>query len=310
MANKPYAIFTVIVGNYDTVKQPTIVDDRFDYIIFTDTPITNPGIWQVRQVTYESKKQWLKARYPRLNTGTVLSEYEASLYIDGNIQITSQYVYDRCVELASNGIEWASIKHQGRVGLYSEINAIIGLGWVHDYDVIDWYAYMQKDGFPDNNGLFENNIIFRKHTPNVDKVNAIWWWSIEHFSFRRDQFALMYALWKVPEIKTGYFLAENENAWNNAGHFICENHNPHKRILDKTLWEKLRDRYVRMFYSSGGWEIYYTKWFDTLLKPLSKCSHTYIHTYARLAMHVWTAWMLVRYDLGFLMKRAWKRIKV
>ena len=29
MANKPYAIFTVIVGNYDTVKQPTIVDDRF-----------------------------------------------------------------------------------------------------------------------------------------------------------------------------------------------------------------------------------------------------------------------------------------
>jgi hypothetical protein len=89
MSYKPFAIFTVIVGNYDTVKQPIVIDDRFDYIIFTDTPITNPSIWQVRQVTYESKKQWLKARYPRLNTGLCLSEYEASLYIDGNIQITA-----------------------------------------------------------------------------------------------------------------------------------------------------------------------------------------------------------------------------
>lgn len=86
MKNKLYAIFTVIVGNYDTVKQPIVIDDRFDYIIFTDTHITNPGIWQVRQVTYESKKQWLKARYPRLNTGLCLSEYEASLYIEAKIQ--------------------------------------------------------------------------------------------------------------------------------------------------------------------------------------------------------------------------------
>jgi hypothetical protein len=159
---------------------------------------------------------------------------------------------------------------------------------------------MRDNGFDDTCGLYENNIIFRKHTDNVDKVNAIWWWSIEQFSFRRDQFALMYAIWKVPEIKTEYILPENENAWDNNGYFICENHNPHKRILDKTLWEKLRDRYVRQIYYSGGWEIYYTKWFDKLIK----------WPFPRLAMHVWTAWMLVRYDLGFLMKRAWKRIKV
>jgi hypothetical protein len=126
--SKKYVVFTVIVGGYDRVKQPLVIDDRFDYVIFSDTPIENPGIWQVRNVEYQTDKQWLKARYPRLNTGIVLPEYEASLYIDGNIQITSQYVYDRCVELAKSGVEWASIKHQGRVGLYSEINAIIGLG--------------------------------------------------------------------------------------------------------------------------------------------------------------------------------------
>ena len=295
---KRFVVFTVIVGGYDTILQPAVIDDRFDYVVFSDLPIEDSGIWQVRPVDYVTDKNWLKARYPRLNTGKVLPEYEASLYIDGNIQILSQKVYERCIELNKQGVEWASVKHQGRDGLYNEINAIIGLGWVHDYDVLDWYSFMRKDNFPDDMGLYEDNIIFRRHTESVDKVNTIWWWSVEHFGFRRDQFSLMYALWKVPEIKTEYFLPENEDAWHNDNLVLCVTHNSHKRILDKTLWEKMRDRYVRKFYSSEGWEIYYTKWFDKLIKwpcPL-------------LAMHLWTAWIALRYDLVFLLKRALHRV--
>lgn len=295
---KRYVVFTVVVGGYDTIKQPLVIDKRFDYIVFSDTPIANPGIWQVRSVEYESDKQWLKARYPRLNTALVLPEYEASLYIDGNIQITSQYVYDRCVVLFDEGVEWASIKHQDRLGMYSEINAILGLGWVHDYEVLDWYKFLSTECFQDDKGLYENGIIFRKHTSNVNKVNSIWWNSIANYTFRRDQFSLMYALWKVPCIKRAYFLAENENVWNNTGHFNYENHNPHKRVMDKTLWEKMRERYVRMFYSSDDEEVYYTKWFDKLIK--FPCPH--------FAMNVWTLSMLVRYDLGFMIKRVWNKI--
>jgi hypothetical protein len=109
----------------------------------------------------------------------------------------------------------------------------------------------------------------------------------------------MYAKWKLPEVKTAYFLSEEENAWNNSGHFDCESHNPHKRILEKTLWEKLRDRYVRMFYWHGGWEVYYTHWFDKLLK----------HPFPHLAMHLWTAWIAVRYDFGFLLEKTVNKIK-
>ena len=83
MANKKYVVFTVIVGGYDTIKQPAVVDDRFDYVIFSDVPIKESGIWEVRPIDYATEKNWLKARYPRLNTGKVLPEYEASLYIDG-----------------------------------------------------------------------------------------------------------------------------------------------------------------------------------------------------------------------------------
>ena len=292
-----FVIYTVIVGGYDTIYQPAIMDEHFDYVLFSDTPIDNPGVWQVRQIPYATDKQWLKARYPRINVENVLSEYEASLYIDGNVQISSKYVYDRFIELFQQGVEWAGINHQGRDGLLNEINAIIGLGWVHDYEVIEWYQYLRKNHFPDQMGLYENNIIFRRHIENVAKVNQLWWWSLENYAVRRDQFSLMYALWKVPGIKCSLFLSANENAWNNNGLFVCREHKLHKRELYRSLWEKLRDRYVRMFYSSGGWEIYYTHWFDNLIK----------WPFPHLAMHVWTAYIMVRYDLKFLIKRVWRR---
>ena len=295
---KNFCIYTVITGGFDSVKQPFVVDDRFDYIIFSDLPLVDTGVWQVRMIDFHTPNFRLKSRYPKVFPCELLSEYEATLYIDGNIQILSQKVYDKCVELYEQGVEWAGIKHQGRHGLYQELNAIIGLGWVHDYDVINWYQYMRNDGFTDNIGMFENNIIFRRRTEIVQRVSNYWWWSMTQKNVQRDQFSLMWALWKVPEIKTAYFLPENENAWHNDGWFDCVAHNPHKRILDKSLWEKMRDRYVRMFYSSGDWEIYYTKWFDKLIK----------YPFPHAAMHVWTACMMVRYDLGFLMKRFWKKI--
>lgn len=298
MSNK-FVVYTVITGGFDTIRQPDVIDPRFDYILFTDSVTSSKlGVWSVREIGYDCKDLRKKSRYPKIHPELSLPEYEASLYIDGNISVTSQFVYDRCVALAEEGVEWAGIKHQGRKCLYDEINAIIGLGWVHDYEVLDWYRFLRKERYPEQDAMFENNIIFRIHSQTVDKIDDIWWRSIEKHKVKRDQFSLMYAIWKASDVKKTYFLAENENAWHNAGHFDCRKHQPHKRVLKKSLWEKMRDRYVRMFYWDGGWEVYYTHWFDKLLK----------HPFPHLAMHLWTAWVLVRYDLKFMAGRAWQRL--
>ena len=296
---KRFVVFTVITGGFDTVKQPRVLDPRFDYVLFTDS-VTSPrrGIWSVREIKYDCKDLREKSRFPKIHPEVLLSEYETSLYIDGNISITSQYVYDRCVALASAGVEWAGVKHQSRDCVYDEMNAIIGLGWVHDYEVLDWYRFLRSEKYPDHNGLLENNIIFRRHTTSVKQIDDIWWWTLEKQRVKRDQFSLMYAIWKIPEVKTAYFLSEDENAWHNTGHFGCESHNPHKRVVRKSLWEKMRDRYVRMFYWGGGWEVFYTHWFDKLLK----------WPFPHLMMHIWTAWIAIRYDSKFLLGRGWKRI--
>ncbi len=116
MPNK-YVIYTVITGGFDELKQPAVIDGRFDYVCFTDNDNGNirkdDGVWQVRFFDFQTANPRLKSRYPKVFPDKLLPGYDASLYIDGNIQITSQKVYDRCIELLGQGVEWGGSKTPG-----------------------------------------------------------------------------------------------------------------------------------------------------------------------------------------------------
>ena len=41
-------IYTVITGNYDTIKQPLVVVEGVEYILFTNNPeIKDAGVWKI-----------------------------------------------------------------------------------------------------------------------------------------------------------------------------------------------------------------------------------------------------------------------
>lgn len=278
-----FAIYTVITGGFDAIKQPIIEDNRFDYILFTDSVKQDRvGVWQVRPIAYESDNPRRVSRYPKVHPELCLPEYKASLYIDGTTQISSQWTYDRIMYLFEQKVEWAGIRHQWHNNAYEEMDWMIKAAWVHDYDVLDWYKYLQQDGYIPQDFLFENGIIFRCHTDNMKKVNDIWWWSINGGYVKRDQFSLMYALWKVPEIKTSFFLPENENVWNNSGHFAYTDHNPHKRVLPWSLWETIRHRCFRVAYGNNASYV-------ILLDKVCRYKHPL------LMMQLWTTYALFRY---------------
>ena len=95
-----FVIYTVMVGDYGSIHQPIAVDDRFDYILFSnDINQSNVGIWQVRSIPEVVKNDNKRlSRYPKTHPETLLSEYDASLYIDANIQIADSWVYKRIIE--------------------------------------------------------------------------------------------------------------------------------------------------------------------------------------------------------------------
>ncbi len=266
---KNHVIYTVLTGGYDDVLQPLVIDNRFDYILFSnDIKDGDAGIWKVRPIpTIVNDCGKRLSRYPKTHPEELLSEYKASLYIDANIYICDQWVYDRFVELFEQNIEYAGIKLvlTGRDCIYEHSFDMCQTLVEHDYIAIKQCHELYKQGFPQHFGLNENNVIFRIHNEKMKKTDEEWWEWILNYS-NRDQFSYMFCLWKN-DVKINYFLPEGEDA-RNGNHFRLIGHNKgvnKKKVIKRGCVEKIRikcrsfqyekskERWVRIIKSRCPW---------------------------------------------------------
>lgn len=281
MANK-FVIFTTIVGGYDVVKQPLVVDERFDYILFTDD-LSNKkiGVWDVRAIPYEDDNLVKLSRYPKLMPTKVLPEYEASLYIDGTLQIATSYVYEKVIELYNNAVDWAGVTHYQRDCSYDEMCVIVGEfpKGVHDYDTIEWYVKLKKEGFPKHFGLYENNVIYRNHNEKITKIGDEWWASMQQYC-KRDQFSLMYLLWKNP-VKMDYILDKGIDT-KHTQHFIYHYHKTPRKNVIMGFHERLR---LHCWLRTKR----YADWYGYVIEEASKLPFT------KIALYEWEVYALIRF---------------
>ena len=243
MSNQ-FVIYTVQTGGYDTIQQPLVVDERFDYILFTDE-IKSPhiGIWQVHAIPYVNEDKTRLSRYPKMHPNKLFPEYKASLYIDANIQITGSRIYDRVVECYEQGVDWAGIKHPYRDCIYDEAYVVYGLDT--ERNIFRWCHRLRQENYPRHRGMFENNVIFRIHNEKTKRVNAMWWNLYEEYT-RRDQLTLMYVLWKRPDITTDLLLPAEESSWQSDTLQIHKHQKAAKqhgrRGIKESFWEHARCR--------------------------------------------------------------------
>lgn len=238
---KQFVVYTVMVGKYGEIHQPICVDERFDYVLFSNNfAESHVGIWQVRSIPipYEIDRLDNKrlSRYPKAHPETMLSDYKASLYIDANIQIMDKWVYDRFINLVDRQINYAGVQLQltGRDCIYRHAYDVCMVRAENDFNAITELHALYLEGFPEHYGLNENNVIFRMHTEAMKDVDTLWWQWIVNYSFR-DQFSYMYCLWKYA-IPLEYFLPKGEDARNSV-HFRYYSHNNHSDV-SKQKWVK------------------------------------------------------------------------
>ena len=61
---KRYVVFTALVGGYDSIRQPLVIDDRFEYIVFSNEIAQGRiGIWKVKTVDYYNLDSTRVCRY-------------------------------------------------------------------------------------------------------------------------------------------------------------------------------------------------------------------------------------------------------
>lgn len=207
-------IYTILVGRYDHLLQPLTVDEGFDYICFSnDFTEDSIGVWKIRKIPFDDADKTRVSRYAKLLPHKVLQEYDYSLYMDANIQIVGREFYRLVNEKIGEGICIAQVPNIFRDCIYKDIEIAYRRRKVDLRGAKEQYRHLKQEGFPAHFGLFENNVILRKH--NDAKVIGISeaWWSEYCTYTHRDQFSLMYVYWKNGYMPS-YLFGEGKNARN------------------------------------------------------------------------------------------------
>ncbi|MBO0906551.1 glycosyltransferase domain-containing protein [Jiella sonneratiae] len=188
-----FCIYSVNIGGYDKFFDAPRLDNVDMYMI-TDSPVEDvPDTWKIIRPPWihtDPKKAslWFKTHCTHL-----FSNFVDSLWIDSNIRF-----YEDVVESLEN---WRSssvirtFRHPDRNCIYDEAKAVVNLN-LEAEDVVDKYVKrIRSQGFPEQLGLHETNVLYRRHdAPNVTLFNKKWWREIL-LGPRRDQMSFDYCSW-------------------------------------------------------------------------------------------------------------------
>ncbi len=185
-------IYTAISGGYDTLKLPEKVDPRFDYVLFTDEPAPDTGVWQVRTTTYFHADKTRTARFAKTHPHMLLDSYDIAIWIDANIMILGD-IYPLVERFLTSGKAVAGVAHPFRTSVYEELEACTRNNSDDCGTMREQLARYRSMDF-DHDDLIESSLMmFNLRDDRIKAFLDTWWAEIDRYS-KRDQLSLNYAL--------------------------------------------------------------------------------------------------------------------
>lgn len=187
-------VYTGLFGDYDELVDPVNVKSKCDYICFTDREDLSSKIWKIRILDFDNLSPALSNRMVKILAHRFLPEYDESIYVDANIFLKADLL--PVFELLTSEKKILVPRHPFRDCIYDEIYECIRVGKIKSEDQDYLVNLLRDDGYPSSRGLFENNIILRRH--NDDRVKLIMerWFKFVLNVCPRDQVSLNYLAWK------------------------------------------------------------------------------------------------------------------
>ena len=196
------AVYTAIFGPYDgLIAQPKL--PGFDFICFTDQRFKS-NHWKIITCEPILSDPTRESRRYKINPHLFLSDYDISIYIDGNFLIKGDLLH--LIESSLSSLNMAVFDHNqtedARNCIYEEFDALVKLSEEgHNKDSIELMnrqinSYKEAN-YPAQNGLISSGCLIRKHNEKeVIKTMEFWWNEIEKGS-KRDQLSFNFSAWKT-----------------------------------------------------------------------------------------------------------------
>lgn len=181
-----------------------------------DSKQPQSNIWDVRKVEKTFDDPVRNARMYKVLPHKYLSEYEYSVWIDGNLlvrgdvnELIKKYLLKSNFAMFDHNqhkkrwkkLFWVKNTEDCRDCIYDEAKYLLEI--MEDGKYKDDPEVMKKqieryrsEGYPEHNGLVVSMVVLRKHNePDIIKVDEDWWNEIKNNS-RRDQLSFNYVAWK------------------------------------------------------------------------------------------------------------------
>lgn len=188
-------IYTVITGGYDPLTQPRALSPEWDYICFCDSS-GRDGAWQLRTIPYQDDNPVLRARYVKMHPHELLGDYDVSVFMDANLTIESGEFYD----VLEKSIEapLALLEHFERDCVFDEIRKCFMMEKASYRSARKCSRSLAAAGMPTHYGLYETNVVLRRHNlPRIKDLDNLWWKMLLESEGTRDQFCLTPAMWTL-----------------------------------------------------------------------------------------------------------------
>ncbi|MFV0626308.1 MAG: glycosyltransferase domain-containing protein [Alphaproteobacteria bacterium] len=200
--NKPSKIiYTCSTGkDYDSININEFLDPEYEYVFFTDNQDLikrkTVGPWKIRPLIFDNMGNHKNNRYHKFFPNLLFPEYQESIYIDANIVVLTSKLFESAEALSHTSVILSIPQHRRRSCIYDEIDLCLRTEKDKKERLEKHREFLLKEGYPKQNGLTENNVIYRKHNdPSCIKIMQQWWEMLENYS-QRDQLSLFYILWK------------------------------------------------------------------------------------------------------------------
>ncbi len=189
------AVFTAIFGGYDDPPRVENPDPAIDYLLFTDQfEGEPPAPWQVRLLPRTFDDPQVDARRVKVLSHLFLPEYDAAVWMDGNV--TALHVTADNIRRILSHAPIALCRHQFRGCIYDESVQILKTAKDATAPVMRQVRYYQSLGFPRGFGLHATMFLVRNHRDVATRKFNARWWEILSAHSKRDQLSFDFVRWE------------------------------------------------------------------------------------------------------------------
>ena len=177
------AVFTAVIGQFDTLVIPPVIEEGVDYYCFTDKPVAPPYPYKNKITPYLDPNPRKTARFVKTHPHYLLRDYDIAIWVDANVVATNGLLEYAAMVVAADA-DVGVIRHPVRTSYIKEANECIRIG-ADDADIINEQIKFYKQANIPNDNLVETNVfISRPKNRAVPELFTLWWREINNRSIR------------------------------------------------------------------------------------------------------------------------------